>query len=344
MSVQAHASVVDRRALAGPLDLDPGGRCVAPLEVRSLEGIPRDDSALPGKARCALGFVEAGQAPGEVVAGVSCEGVPRGVSESTIEACLRDRARSKAPRDADRCSLLAKYISAYEMVKDLVDEEDRDDVKKTVEEMVEARTGKRKAAEATAKPAEPSRAAPSSSSGAASSSCPAPSRQVAKRPVPEGVHHESEVQHLKPPVTGAVLSKDSRRFMRWTASYPGDTPPRSCSKVWTLPGWSERRSFLYALQWLWLCHRAATGEDWPRRPSVRSRRAVALSRRVLCGALPMASLRIAPATMSCALRPPPPPMSHIGLVATLHVGPLYRRGEAIGRGRVQFRALGRCMR
>lgn len=59
------------------------------------------------------------------------------------------------------------------------------------------------------------------------------------------------------------LAKDDRRFMRWSASYPRDTPPRLRSKLSTQPGWDERRSLLYGLQWLWQCHRDATGEECP---------------------------------------------------------------------------------
>lgn len=186
-------------------------------------------------------------------------------TEGAIEACLKDRGRAKAPRDGDACSLF-KDISVFDAVSGLIDEEDREDVKKTIQKMLHVKSGKPPPAEEPlvkeSAADHPTPIAPLAPQSASSSASPP---TTAKRTIPHdsGVRRESEVQYLKPPVKGCSLSKDDRRFMRWSASYPRSAPPRLRSKVWTQPGWTERRSLLFAVQWLWQCHAEATGEGCP---------------------------------------------------------------------------------
>lgn len=185
-------------------------------------------------------------------------------SEDTIEACLKDRGRATAPKDPDASSLLSKDMSVWEAVAGLVDEEEREDVKKAVQRMLEEKHGKPAAAKPKVNLAAvgPDQAAPVAASSSGSNSA-AGSGPPPKRKIPHGPRRESDVQYLKPPVKGCLLAKDDRRFMRWSASYPRQVPPRMRTKVWTIPGWDERRSLLYCTQWLWLCHREATGQECP---------------------------------------------------------------------------------
>lgn len=123
-------------------------------------------------------------------------------SESAIEACLRDRGRARAPKDADSCSLLAKDMGVFEQVQGLIDECDRTDVREAVEKLVEAKqTRKNVAQERSAGRSQTSAVARVSSASAASSAGEArlpPKRQT----VPKDLRTETQVQHLKPPVRG----------------------------------------------------------------------------------------------------------------------------------------------
>lgn len=58
------------------------------------------------------------------------------------------------------------------------------------------------------------------------------------------------------------MSRDGKRHMRWTASYPRTEPPFSKSCVWN-EVITERDSVITILRWVWAEHGIARGEECP---------------------------------------------------------------------------------
>lgn len=192
------------------------------------------------------------------------------MSDSDIKARIEHRKRLKQPLENDGPKILLTE-DAWDLVSGAIDEEERDQVKGELAKTVKASNEKAKASEfLSRKPAQPTKPASSApSSGVRPPAAPAEQAPRAPSRPPEGripVKTEftaAEVQHLKPKVPKCTLAVDRSRFMRWVGFYPRAEPPRSQSRVWTLPGWSERRSLMAAVAWLWQCHKEATGESCP---------------------------------------------------------------------------------
>lgn len=65
-----------------------------------------------------------------------------------------------------------------------------------------------------------------------------------------------------PQVVGCTISKDTRLHGRWKVSYPCDTAPFVCSKVWNAER-SERAALFFVLRWAWAAHTQKVGEPCP---------------------------------------------------------------------------------
>lgn len=111
------------------------------------------------------------------------------------------------------------------------------------------------------RPATPARSGPATEGEAQSD------RPWKLRPLPSGDEDISLVEaraFLPQGVAGVTLTKDVKRFSRWSVHYPRPSPPTNCSKSW---GPNTGHSVSSALRWVlvqcWQWHKESTNEDCP---------------------------------------------------------------------------------
>lgn len=180
-----------------------------------------------------------------------------------IKEMIHNRGRS--PSSGPKGVMIS--MDDFDLVSDLVDEQERQEFRDCLAKDLQTRAkvapGRKPATESISAAPRGSGAA-SSSSVAGAAAPPGAATAIVLRRVPVQLGAEpSEVQYLRPRVEGCTLTVDRTRFMRWVGYYPRTDPPRSRSKVWTMAGWSEHKSLLYAVAWLWQCHREAGGDPCP---------------------------------------------------------------------------------
>ena len=85
------------------------------------------------------------------------------------------------------------------------------------------------------------------------------------RPFPTEPHWSlANAKEFLPPRSGCTLTKDEKRFSRWSSFYPRDCPPRHITKSWgPQTGLNVQASLEFVLSTVWKWHTECTGERCP---------------------------------------------------------------------------------
>lgn len=177
-------------------------------------------------------------------------------SENEVNAIVA--ARTKIPEP--EVSLLTQLVED-DLVEGLFERDDAHEIKLHAKKIIA-----RKKADDLQKKKTTSATAPSAGcteTGGACSSSHVGKRTPVQSAPPTGGLSSSEAQQFKPQVVGCSLYKDTALHMRWSARYPREEPPYSCTKAWTTTGLTDRQAMCFCLRWLWDRHKEATGEECP---------------------------------------------------------------------------------
>lgn len=176
--------------------------------------------------------------------------------ESVIQAALQ--ARSKKFYD-EAGSLLADD-SNLEVIENGLDQDDLAEIKKTAKTLQAERSQREGGNKAGAQAKKTDQKNDKPGSGADES------RGWKLREFPSGDEDFSleEAQALLPRVPGCGLTKDVKRFSRWSAKYPRPVPPCNFCKSWgPMTGETVRSSLRVVMRQIWTWHHHETGEACP---------------------------------------------------------------------------------
>lgn len=172
-------------------------------------------------------------------------------SQAEKAACLVARRRAF---QEDALAMLANPEN-LEKLEGAVDEDDYEIIKKATE--LFAKTKAKWAASDK----------PSPAAGSSQPELPARPRTWSERPMPTKDVWTLEEARTHLPANASprvILSKDTKRFSRWSATYPGRPPPCTVTKSWgPRTGFTMHSALCYVLHTVWTWHEEATGEEAP---------------------------------------------------------------------------------
>ena len=179
-------------------------------------------------------------------------------SEDIIAAGLA--ARDRRPIDCES-SLLANADN-LDLLATGLDVDDFAEIKKTAKAVVESKVKTKQAATVVSEGEVKS----STVAGEGDKAPSAHDKAWALRPMPPTDEDVSltDAKQFLPRVPGCVLSKDIKRFSRWSCKYPRPSPPCNFSKSWgPMTGETVCSAMRVVLQRIWLWHTTETGEACP---------------------------------------------------------------------------------
>lgn len=158
-------------------------------------------------------------------------------------------ARGKTPP----CDSILTFGDNMDALEHSLDEDDADEIKKSVKRVVESRGGAS------------SRTAAISASRAPAARPAEPAIAKVRRPFEfRDEWALSEAKLFLPTAAGVSLQKDPKRFLRWSGSYPRPTPPHYVTKSWgPCSGLSQHLALAHVLKQMWAWHEEQTGQPCP---------------------------------------------------------------------------------
>lgn len=163
--------------------------------------------------------------------------------------------RRRGMQVAEVCDDILVNHTDLDLLGEVLEPDDHDELKKVVK--------KAAASKPAVKPGQ-SPATPGGGAGHPGASA-GPGRAWTVRPFPtEQSWTVERARTFLPKAPKVSLTRDDRRFSRWSGSYPRSRPPVYVTKAWgAQTGLSLEGALIHALKMLWAWHHEATGESCP---------------------------------------------------------------------------------